>query len=111
MSTHKPTIQKGSRFSLLFVRLTFVVALFLGMTLGYGLGRSQSQPRDVVVVTATPADAVAQANNNSTPPSEQSDSAAGPPTPTIMDFVLSDARHFQGNDGSPVTVVEFSDFK
>ena len=81
------------------------------MALGYGLGRSQSQPPDVVVVTTTPAEAVAQTSNNSTPPSEQSDSAAGPLTPTIMDFVLSDARHFQGSAGSPVTVVEFSDFK
>jgi protein-disulfide isomerase len=37
--------------------------------------------------------------------------AATGPTPTIMDFVLSDARHFQGDDNAPVTIIEFSDFK
>ncbi|MCG3210270.1 MAG: hypothetical protein FOGNACKC_03901 [Anaerolineae bacterium] len=31
--------------------------------------------------------------------------------PTIMDFVLADARHFQGSAGTPITIVEFSDFK
>jgi protein-disulfide isomerase len=33
------------------------------------------------------------------------------PTPTIMDFVLSDARHFQGQADAPITLIEFSDFK
>jgi hypothetical protein len=33
------------------------------------------------------------------------------PTPTLMDFVMADARHIQGNDNAPVTIVEFSDFK
>jgi protein-disulfide isomerase len=32
-------------------------------------------------------------------------------TPTIMEFVLSDARHVQGEAEAPVTVVESSDFK
>jgi outer membrane biosynthesis protein TonB len=34
-----------------------------------------------------------------------------PPTPTIMEFVLSNSRHFQGNADAPVTMIEFSDFK
>jgi protein-disulfide isomerase len=33
------------------------------------------------------------------------------PTPTLMEFVLADARHFQGDRAAPVTIVEFSDFK
>jgi protein-disulfide isomerase len=37
--------------------------------------------------------------------------APASPTPTIMDFVLSDARHFQGDSSAPVTLVEFSDLK
>lgn len=101
----------STRFSLLFVGLTFLAALFLGAAIGYGLGRSQNQPPEVVVVTATPAQAVAQADNTPTQSAEQPDSSAGSPTPTIMDFVLSDARHFQGSAGAPVTMVEFSDFK
>ncbi len=32
-------------------------------------------------------------------------------TPTLMDFVMSDARHWQGDDVAPVVIVEFSDFK
>ena len=41
----------------------------------------------------------------------ETEAQANAPTPTIMDFVLSDARHFQGNPNAPVTLVEFSDFK
>lgn len=33
------------------------------------------------------------------------------PTPTMMDFILSDARHFQGEPNAPVILVEFSDFR
>jgi hypothetical protein len=32
-------------------------------------------------------------------------------TPTLMDFVMSDARHWQGDEVAPVVIVEFSDFK
>ncbi len=42
-------------------------------------------------------------------PAEQP--AAAAPTPTIMEFVMSDARHWQGDDAAPITIVEFSDFK
>ena len=31
--------------------------------------------------------------------------------PDIMDMVLSDARHVQGDANAPVTIIEFSDFK
>ena len=33
------------------------------------------------------------------------------PTPSIMEFVLADARHFQGSEDASVTLIEFSDFK
>jgi protein-disulfide isomerase len=37
--------------------------------------------------------------------------AIQPATPTIMEFVMSDARHMQGDVDAPVTIIEFSDFK
>jgi protein-disulfide isomerase len=79
-------------------------ALLVGLALGY-LGRPMitTEPRVEIVVTVTP-NAVAQAQ-----PAENSGQAA--PTPSIMDFVLSDARHFQGQADAPVTLIEFSDFK
>ncbi len=104
--------------------LSFVVALIaalvIGGVIGYGLGLVQatSQEPAVVVVTATPnPQAVAQVEPSPTPTTGQSDTATegnsnnAAPTPTIMDFLLSDARHFQGNADAPVTIIEFSDFK
>jgi cytoskeletal protein RodZ len=37
--------------------------------------------------------------------------AQATPTPSIMEFLLSDARHFQGDSDAPLTLIEFSDFK
>lgn len=42
---------------------------------------------------------------------EPTDDPNATATPTIMEFVLADARHIQGSEDAPVTVVEFSDFK
>lgn len=117
MGADDPATKSGGHFNLLFVGLTFLTALFLGAAIGYGFGQSQSEPPVHVVVTATPAEAVAQAGDTPAQVTEQPtaasapESAAGQPTPTIMDFVLSDARHFQGSTDAPITVVEFSDFK
>ncbi len=44
------------------------------------------------------------------PPAPDDEADNGLPTPTIMDFVMSDARHVQGDEAAPVTIVEFSDF-
>ena len=33
------------------------------------------------------------------------------PKPSLEDVLLTDARHIQGNDDAPVTLIEFSDFK
>ena len=111
--------------------LSFVVALIaalvIGGVIGYGVGlvRANQEPAvvvvtatpdpqqepAVVVVTATPnPQAVAQSDTSTTTEAE-SDSNNSAPTPTIMDFLLSDARHFQGNADAPVTIIEFSDFK
>ncbi len=58
-------------------------------------------------------DANEPAADNITNPdtSEEANPAEGEPTPTIMDFVMADARHWQGDEVAPVTIVEFSDFK
>ncbi len=83
----------------------------------------------VVTVVPPPVQEVAQLPTPTNSPTEVVSSATEEPTdevsptteptvdpnatatPTIMEFVLSDARHFQGSEGAPVTVVEFSDFK
>lgn len=112
-----PSPARPSNLTLLIIGITFFAALFLGMAVGYGVGRSQSKPPVQVVVTATAAEAVAQAGDTPAQVTQQPTAASAPetadgqPTPTIMDFVLSDARHFQGSTDAPITVVEFSDFK
>ena len=93
----------------------------IGAIIGYGLGLVQAgQEPALVVVTATPnPQSVAQNVPSSTPlpqddtaPDTDADAANNSrPTPTIMDFLLSDARHFQGDADAPVTIIEFSDFK
>lgn len=35
----------------------------------------------------------------------------GAATPTLMEFVMADARHIQGDPNAPVTMIEYSDFK
>ncbi len=78
-----------------------VITFFAGIAIGF-LGRPVFVPDAVVVVTATP-DATAVANAQATPtPAGQG---------SIMDLVLADARHSQGDLNAPVTIVEFSDFK
>lgn len=109
--------------------LILAVVFMLGLAIGF-LGRPaliKDLPIEVVVtVMPTESEAVAQAdaqpgaigNDQGSAASPDSrpglsnsgDTSAADPTPTIMDFVLSDARHFQGRETAAVTVVEFSDF-
>ena len=63
--------------------------------------------------TARPAASMSEAAGTTAPEPAQ-DGAAAPDnqaTPTIMEFVMADARHVQGEADAPVTIVEFSDFK
>ena len=80
-----------------------------------------------VLITATPdPQAIAQAplpdsaakENNSAPtaesarpPAEEKADSGNSAPPSIMDMVLADTRHFQGEADAPVTIIEFSDFK
>jgi protein-disulfide isomerase len=98
--------------------------LAAGLTIGYS--SSQSKTPVQVVVTATPdptGQVVAQAEptQEATPPASKDTPNTGPaaeetptsasPTPDVMAFLLSDARHFEGSPDAPVTMIEFSDFK
>jgi cytoskeletal protein RodZ len=121
--------------SSLYWGLALVAVLIVGVAIGYLFSQSQTTPNAPVqiAVTATlnpteqpvvqanqqppptqtneqPTQPPAQSNPPVTTATEDSTNTT-PPTPTIMDFVLSDARHFQGNADAPVTIVEFSDFK
>jgi protein-disulfide isomerase len=96
-----------------------VAALVLGGVIGYGLGLYQAaqQPPAVVevevVVTATPGPeppAVAQADE--VPASAEETTNDPPASPDeIMEFLLADVRHVQGDADAPVTLIEFSDFQ
>ncbi len=87
-----------------------------------------------VLITATPAaKSIAKADSPTATPlsnSGDADNAAGTPAaenadsqseekadsansgqPDIMDIILDDVRHFQGEADAPITIIEFSDFK
>jgi protein-disulfide isomerase len=119
----------------LYMGLAFLGTLAVGLILGF-LARPLIIPDQVevveVVATAaiSPVQSVAQANvaspdaenkagdvasvtaagTDAGAPSQATDAAAVP-TPTIMEFLMSDARHIQGAADAPVTIIEFSDFK
>ncbi len=123
-SNNEPAQSKVTGINIYILGFALIATLIAGVAIGLLINRPT--PSTQVVVTAT-ADSnsrpVAQANEQPSPESSQNNapdattgdendtSAAAPPTPTIMDFVLSNARHFQGSADAPVTIVEFSDFK
>ncbi len=84
-----------------FAVIVSVITFLAGMIIGF-LARPAIVPDTVVVVTATPS-AMESAQAEATPTIK--------PQGTIMDIVLADARHSQGDINAPVTIVEFSDFK
>jgi len=110
-----PTTSAGK--TLVFWSVTLAVVLIAGAIIGYLFSQAQSRPVQVVV-TATPepspkgiAQTEEQPPTKSATSTSTADNTNAPPTPSIMDFVLSDARHFQGSDEAPITMIEFSDFK
>lgn len=105
-----------------FWGLVLAIMFLLGAAVGF-MGRPlliQDLPVEVAVTVIPDAEgqSMAQANQsqNQTPaqsPASQleEEANASSATPTIMDLVLSDARHIQGSADAPVTMIEFSDFK
>ena len=109
--TPAPASTQGVSYG--FLSVAMVIIFILGLAVGF-LGRPAMVGDSYVevVVTATPdPDSQAVAQSQPVGATEPESSNSGAPTPTIMDFVLSDARHFQGSADAPVTIVEFSDFK
>lgn len=101
-----------------------LLAVALGAVLGY-LARPALEPAtgsvadislsapESAAVQGPPAqsDEASETETQANAPAAESNPEPSAPTPTIMEFVLSDARHFQGSADAPVTMVEFSDFK
>jgi hypothetical protein len=101
----------------LLLGLTLALVFILGLAIGFfGRPRLIKDLPIQVVVTVVPDQSQSVAPAAAAPveanPGQESANLIEPagPTPTIMDFVLSDARHFQGSEAAKVTLVEFSDF-
>ena len=79
-------------------------------------GTDVSSPKDANIQQATAnlsqtRTTTGQAPSSTLPNNPTAETAPAEPTPTIMDFLMSDARHVQGNEAAPITIIEFSDFK
>lgn len=61
---------------------------------------------EIVDVAPTQAPAAAQEQSPT-----QSDQAQADQQQQLMDLVVSQTRHFQGDENAPVTLIEFSDFQ
>jgi hypothetical protein len=101
-STVKPT---KTRSNLLAPLVVGVVMLGIGLLAGY-FGRPLVNPEP------TPAPAVALAD----PENQAGAASAGPAVPdpsgpSLVDGVISQTRHFRGEPGAPITVIEFGDFQ
>ena len=77
-----------------------LVMLLLGLALGY-VGRPLVTPQ------STPAPAAAEV----LPTPSGSSPAGGVSTPTLMEYLVPQTRHFKGNEDAPVTFIEFSDYQ
>jgi hypothetical protein len=89
--------------------LTPVLAIFMlvvGLLLGY-TGRPIVQPLLAGSAGATQAAGTQQAELPSVNPTL----APGEPTPTLMEFLVSNTQHFKGDADAPVTMIEFSDYQ
>ncbi len=95
--------------------VSLTIMFFVGVLIGF-LGRplmmkneNVAQPPEQkiveVVVTATPDP------NQATAPAKVAEADQAKSAPSLMDMVLADARHFQGNENATVTLIEFSDFR
>ena len=111
----------------LYVGVALVATLLIGAGIGFWLRPPATPPAATIeaAVTASPTVSNPQAvaptakADDAPPAASPGADVAGPPppasdnatpTPTIMDFLLADARHFQGESDAPVTMIEFSDF-
>jgi protein-disulfide isomerase len=78
-----------------------VVMLVIGLTTGY-FGRPLiANVKSVETPVASQEQASGQVSQEQSPAS----------TPTLMEYLTGQTRHFQGDQNAPVTLIEFSDFQ
>lgn len=124
-SNNRSAQSKVTGINIYILGFALIATLIAGVAIGLLINRPTQSTQIVVTATSDPnkqpvtqtneqqpAQASTQSNSAvATTGPENDPTAAGPSTPTIMDFVLSNARHFLGRPDAPVTLIEFSDFK
>jgi protein-disulfide isomerase len=78
-----------------------VVMLVIGLTAGY-FGRP-------LIANVKPGEAPVASQEQASGQVSQEQSPAS--TPTLMEYLAGQTRHFQGDQNAPVTLIEFSDFQ
>ncbi|MEJ2557648.1 MAG: hypothetical protein P8186_15760 [Anaerolineae bacterium] len=84
---------------------TLIAGLLVGILVGYA-GRPLVTPKPL---SPTPVTAPSGANPPNT--SNANPSASNPSSATLMDSIVAQTRHFEGNPNAPVTIIEFGDFQ
>jgi hypothetical protein len=77
-----------------------LVMLVVGLFGGYAIRpmiNAQSEPPDVSI--------------RSQPPSQAGTGPNAPANQELMDYLVSQTRHFRGDPNAPVTLIEFGDFQ
>lgn len=106
----EPAPGKLAGLNLYILGFALLATLVAGVAIGLLINRPATNSQVVVTATLDPgSQTVAQTTIQNEPPASTNTGLA--PAPTIMDFVLADARHFQGSPDAPITLVEFSDFR
>jgi hypothetical protein len=84
---------------------TLITGLLVGILVGYaGRPLVTPKPPSPPLVTSE-SSANPPATNNANPP------ASNPSSATLMDAVVAQTRHFEGDPNAPVTIIEFGDFQ
>ncbi len=76
---------------------TLVAGLLVGILVGYA-GRPLVTPKPL-----SPPPVTSESSANP--------SASNPSSATLMDAVIAQTRHFEGDPNAPVTIIEFGDFQ
>jgi hypothetical protein len=85
--------------------LVAVIMLGIGVLRGYfGRPLVEPQPVEATAVAAADTGDPSAANGADGP-------ASNPSAATLMAAVIDQTRHFKGDPGAPVTIVEFGDFQ
>jgi hypothetical protein len=135
-----PPVSPHARYLPVYMSLAFAGALAIGLIIGFltrpliipdhvqvvevaataalSIGQVAAQTNPEGDATSTETEPATQEGDNADVPSSAAspaqgttDTEANPSASTIMDFLLANARHFQGADDAPVTIIEFSDFR